>query len=263
MRVLIRCCILMLALGAALSPGRGATDAVLSADEFLILPLRMHLLRAKAAPDLDSRLTPADAERILGKINGIWRQAGIQFFAEGVLIEEAANQELYVGLGENRTEGHLRTIRPRESQSAEVVHLYYVRRMRPNGICLNGSPELLFVKDTAQLSRVPGGIDEPLPRVSAHEIGHALGLPHRQDMTNLMASGTTGTLLNEAEISISRRVATSFRWHLTPAAALALAERHRAEQKAATARALYAALAQLPGGDVARAARGRLEAEGS
>jgi hypothetical protein len=199
---------------------------------------------------------------VLGKINGIWKQAGIQFWAESILSEEAAAQELYASLGENRTEGHLRLVRPKGSLSTEAFHLYYLRRMRPNGICLNASPQLLFVKDTAELDPVPGGIDEPLPRVSAHEIGHALGLPHRQAVFNLMASGTTGTSLNEEEVALSRRHAERLTWCLKPGAALELADKKAATEKA-EARAIYDALSALPGGEVAKTARERLSATGS
>jgi hypothetical protein len=66
------------------------------------------------------------------------------------------------------------------------------------------------VKDTAKLKEVPGGLDEPLPRVTSHEIGHALGLKHRQGTTNLMQSGTTSFSLNEAEIAIARKQAQEY-----------------------------------------------------
>ncbi len=57
---------------------------------------------------------------------------------------------------------------------------------------------------------VPRRGSGPLPRVTSHEIGHALSLNHRQDRTNLMASGTTGFSLNEAEIKAAREMAAKF-----------------------------------------------------
>ncbi len=42
--------------------------------------------------------------------------------------------------------------------------------------------------------------------MTAHELGHALGLPHRQ---NLLASGTTGTILNQAEVDRVRSRASA------------------------------------------------------
>jgi len=238
-------------------PSRGA--APLAAEEFRLLPLRMHLIRAKNAPDLNCKLQESDARRILGKINNVWRPAGIQFYADAILSEEAAAQDLYQTLGLNRTERHLRLIRPKESQSERAVHLYYVATMRPNGICLQSSHELLFVKESARLNEVPGGIDEPLPRVSSHEIGHALGLPHREERLNLMASGTTGTSLNDQEIEVARHTADGWSWVLKPAEALALAEKQAADGKPEAAAALYTALAALPDGEIAKTARDRVK----
>jgi hypothetical protein len=236
-------------------PAPGVSQEALTADEFRLLPLRVHLLRAKQAPELNCKLQDADARRILGKVNNIWRQAGIQFYEESVRAEEAAAQDFYTGLGANRTEAHLRLVRPVASRSDQMFHLYYVAQMGPNGICLQSSPELLFIKDTARLNPVPGGIDEPLPRVSAHEIGHALNLDHRQNNTNLMASGTTGTSLNEAEIALARKAAESLPWRLSPSDALARANQLRDEKQAPPARGLYTALTGLPGGEIAKAAR--------
>jgi hypothetical protein len=219
----------------------------------------MHLLRSASIPDLNSRLREADARRVLEKVNGIWRQAALQFYPETILVEEAGGQPLYRALGPNRTEGHLRLVRPRASRSDQMFHLYYLGRMRPNGITLDGSYETIFVKDGASLMEVPGGIDEPLPRVSAHEIGHGLGLEHREDLVNLMASGTTGTGLNDAEVRQARAAAAQLPWCLTPGGALSLADR-LAEEKPSAAAAIYATLARLPEGEISSAARNRLAA---
>ena len=96
---------------------------------------------------------------------------------------------------------------PRERLLKAGLNVCYVKEMEQNGFW---SGELALVKDTAWLKKVPGGLDEPIPRVTAHELGHALGLPHRQDVTNLMASGTTGFSLNEDEIAKARAGAGKF-----------------------------------------------------
>jgi len=249
--------IIAVAAALALAPLAGGAQTAIGAADFRLLPLRIHLLRAREAPELGCALQETDARRILGKVNGIWRQAGIQFYADAIQPEDAANQALYRGLGDNRTEAHLRLVRPRESQSDALFHVYYLGEMRPNGICLAASYQLLFVKETARLYKVTGGIDEDLPRVTAHEIGHALRLPHRQDTFNLMASGTTGTRLNDAEIAAAREAAEAFPFSLEPEEALALADRLKTEGKP-QAKQIYAALAGLPGGEVAKAARERM-----
>jgi hypothetical protein len=93
---------------------------------------------------------------------------------------------------------------------------------------------------------VEGGIDEPLPRVTSHELGHALGLPHRQDTFNLMASGTTGTTLNAAEIEIARGRAVAMgrfgrvaEWHADADALFAAGKKKEAGK-------LYQRLIALP-----------------
>ena len=138
-------------------------------------------------------------------MNRVWGQAGIQFRVESVVHEAA----LPLGNADVEKRDELPARMPRESQSGTTFDIYYVKQLDVNGFY---TPRGIFVKDTAALRPVEGGIDEPIPRVTSHELGHALSLPHRQDTTNLMASGTTGTLLNDAEIQQARVAAKKFAW---------------------------------------------------
>src|ERR1700730_15478450 len=63
--------------------------------EFLILPLYVHILTAKDRPEIDCKLTDADIERIVGKINRVWGMAGIAFRVESLLREPAANLDQF------------------------------------------------------------------------------------------------------------------------------------------------------------------------
>ena len=82
-------------------------------EQHLLVPLRAHLLRARAVASVNSALRDVDLTRILAKANRVWAAAGIQFYLEGRVTEEAAPQDLYEGLAENRTEAHLLLLRPR------------------------------------------------------------------------------------------------------------------------------------------------------
>ena len=200
------CCCCALLAGTRVAAG---TPVATNLNEYLLAPLRIHLLSAPDRPAVTTTLTATDVARILLKINRVWAQAGMNFYLESLLNEEAANLASGLGLGKPDDRSVLLSLRPAASQATNLLHVYYLKRMLVNGVYLGPA---IFVKDTASLREVEGGIDEPLPRVTSHELGHAFGLPHRQDTTNLMASGTTGIWLNDEEVRQVRDQALKLPW---------------------------------------------------
>ena len=177
----------------------------------IVVPVRVHLVQSATVPTMHTTLTEADVRRIFGKVNMVWAQAGIRFAIESIVRTEAA--ALTEELAQKPEFTRVKAMIPRASLSTTALNVCYVRQVTPNGFFAG---EIIVVKDTARLRPVEGGLDEPLPRVTSHEIGHALSLNHRQDTTNLMASGTTGFSLNDAEIQAAREKAKTFQ---TPKAA--------------------------------------------
>ena len=174
-------------------------------DRFGVLPVRVHILTSRDLPEIDCQLKAADIARIFAKANRIWHHAGIHLGVESIVYEPAAKQNRFQLARDLDGQANLamyRMLFPDSSRTFEGVHAYYLHRFPVNGVWLGGDEVL--VQETARLRAVEGGIDEPVPRVTAHELGHVLGLAHRQDRTNLLASGTTGTSLNTREVETAR-----------------------------------------------------------
>ena len=213
-------------------------------DDFRIVPVRVHLLRDSETASAITRLTEKDIKRIFTKANGIWHAAGIHLWVESIVSEKPASTAGFEHAPSLPTNALL-PLRPEATRSPGMFHVYYIGEMAPNGIFMRRDG--IFVKESARLRPVKGGIDEPLPRVTAHELGHGMGLPHRQDTLNLLASGTTGTSLNDAEIEIVRTTVGKLDWVLTPEQFLKLAEKEEAEKKIDPARSRYFSLREIPG----------------
>jgi hypothetical protein len=201
-------CVVLIFIASA-SRGFGEPPTKDAKDEtklpLLTVPVRVHLVQSKATPAMHTTMTEADVRRVFGKVNMVWSQAGIRFDIESIVRTEAAVLSPELEAKEEFT--RVNAMIPKASLGTAMLNVCYVKEVKPNGFFHAG---LIVVKDTASLRAVEGGIDEPLPRVTSHEIGHALSLPHRQDRTNLMASGTTGFSLNDAEVKAAREIAAKF-----------------------------------------------------
>ncbi|HLJ57801.1 MAG TPA: hypothetical protein VKT77_22380 [Chthonomonadaceae bacterium] len=227
--------------------------------DFRIVPVRVHLLRDSDTKAAITSLTEKDIARVFAKANGIWHAAGVHLWVESIVSEKPASVAGHEKDASLPTQALL-ALRPEDSRPAGMFHVYYIGDMSPNGIFMRR--DAIFVKQSARLRPVKGGIDEPLPRVTAHELGHGMGLPHRQDTYNLLASGTTGTSLNDTEIDIVRRNLETKPWVETPEQFLKQAELATGEKRADAARTMYLALRDIPGDSpVKQAAAKRLTAE--
>ncbi len=203
-------------IGSVGQSSKGASDEF-AYSQFLVVPVRVHLARTATGTAVGTTLTAKDIQRIFGKVNRVWSAAGVAFWIESIveetpaLLPQDASAALPVG-------PNLLALRQPLNLADGMIHVYYVGRLVPNGVFM--ARDGIFVMQGARLREAEGGLDEPLPRVTSHELGHALSLPHRQHNTNLMASGTTGTLLNSAEVSQVRDAAGKLAWIISPAALL-------------------------------------------
>ena len=212
--------------------------------DHLIAPVRIHLLQTPGELNLTTTLTEKDIHRILGKVNKIWAQAGIHFALESIVHEPATNPNAYRQNYRSRNLKWLLALRPAKTLSKDCSHVYYIKRFAANGVHI--SSDGMFVKDLSRLHPVEGGLDEPIPRVTAHELGHALTLRHRQHVTNLMQSGTTGWRLNAAEAKQTRK-ATELREFIYKAPVLLkVADDFFNKDEKKKAAKIYAQLATLP-----------------
>lgn len=165
----------------------------------LSLRVRVHLVQSASHPRLQTTLGEADIRAILGEVNGIWAQAGIRFELEGVGILQALNIAPKKWLERDRN--WVKSAIPTNQFSSTAIDVCFVKEMGPNGF-FYGEP--VVVCEKPEFTKVKGGADNPVARVAAHELGHVLFLQHRQDHTNLMASGRNGITLNKQEIKDAR-----------------------------------------------------------
>jgi hypothetical protein len=223
---------------------------------FLVVPPRDHVLTAPDLPEADCHPSNADLARILGKVNAIWNKSRIHWGLESLVRDPAARWE---ELRRARDLCRPATVRfftlpvPEASRATEGVNVSNIRELQVNGVMIDDGGDLVLVKERARLGSIEGSIDEPIPRVTAHELGDFLGLKHRQDRANLLASDTTGTRPNVRAVTHARERA----WKLEGSASVVqLPESVKpatAKGDAARACRLWSWRAEVPGPGAAEA----------
>jgi hypothetical protein len=141
------------------------------------IPLRVHVGK--------SGRRPSQFRMILDEMNRIWwAQAGICFE-----IQEVTHDKLM-------------------ANGIDIWFLPVLKEYSSSNGYYNGDHEI-YVRDNPILGAAPHVAQSSAARTAAHELGHVLGLSHRQDSNdNLMRSKTYGWQLNELEIRHARVVAS-------------------------------------------------------
>lgn len=164
------------------------------------LRVRVHLMRSAANPRLQTTLTEQDVRAIFDEVNVIWSQAGIRFELEAIGSLQAINsapKRWYI-----KDRDWVKAAIPTDQFSPAAIDVCFVKDMGPNGF-FYGEP--VVVCENPEFHKVSGGADSIVARVTAHELGHVLFLQHRQERTNLMASGKNGVSLNPQEVRDARK----------------------------------------------------------
>lgn len=166
----------------------------------LILPVKVHLVQSHTYPNLHAKYVEADVLPVFFEVNRIWSQAGIRFELKNMgtlqALEVAPKKWL------QRDRDWVKSALPQAHLSATAIDVCFVRQMGPNGF-FYGEP--VVVSETPTFTKVKGGSENAVARVVAHELGHVLWLKHRENHTNLMASGRNGVSLNNQEIKDARQ----------------------------------------------------------
>ncbi|MCB1278182.1 hypothetical protein [Prosthecobacter sp.] len=171
----------------------------LQASTPLVLTVRVHLVQSVTHPRLQSTLSEAGVRAIFDDVNVIWAQAGIRFEIEAIGTLQALNIPPKKWFEKDRN--WVKAAIPTSEFSPAAIDVCFVKEMGPNGF-FYGEP--VVVCENPEFTKVKGGTDNAVARVAAHELGHVLFLKHRQDHTNLMASGRNGVSLNPQEITDAR-----------------------------------------------------------
>jgi hypothetical protein len=196
----------------------GAVKQPPAVDQFLIVPLRVHILTSTELGLANCKLRDVDVTRIVGKLNSIWNKAGIHFGLESIVREQPVQVDRFrviVELKKRQFEmSDFAMLLPKPSRAFDGLQVFFFHSLPFNGTYLGD--DCAIVQEGAELNQVRGGIDEPLPRVLGFSFGRALGLdPRDGPETSLLFPGTNGINLDAGEIEQARKVARTVKGAMT------------------------------------------------
>lgn len=166
--------------------------------EVITIPISVYILDGEDA-QLSSGRTAEQLSEVYRQVNAIWAQAGIAFEVRTIsrvivpspYLLAVADGEFRPFISAAGAEFSLPDPAP--------INAFYARNIGgPNGVNPYAT-RLFFVTDSPSVHH---------ERVTAHEIGHILGLHHTlADADRLLYPGTNGMALAEDEIAVARYVA--------------------------------------------------------
>jgi hypothetical protein len=240
---------LALIVGLILAIVRTAGAQDVPAAEYVIIPIRVHVLTSNELAMANCRLSEADVARVAENINAIWHKAGIHFGVESAL-REPAGQEGRFGITASLHSGQidpmeLRILLPRGSRTFDGLHVYYFHELPMNSMYMGD--DVVIAHEVAAVREVPGGGKDHVARVTAHALGNLLGLENVADPRSLMGNGTSGIALNRSQADSARKVARMIPGATTVAGLRKAAQAAETKGDATTARRLRSWLSAIPG----------------